>query len=83
MAEDPANLGWYGRMIDSLGGCFGALGSIPCCICCPNPYKQGITVQIIDVNFPVYEGQTGLILKFGKYHRAVDPGLNKVNPYAL
>jgi len=28
----------------------------------------------------VYEGQTGLILKFGKYHRAVDPGLAKVNP---
>jgi hypothetical protein len=31
----------------------------------------------------VYEGQTGLILKFGKYHRAVDPGLTKVNPYGL
>jgi erythrocyte band 7 integral membrane protein len=28
----------------------------------------------------VYEGQTGLILKFGKYARAVDPGLTKVNP---
>jgi hypothetical protein len=28
----------------------------------------------------VYEGQTGLILKFGKYHRAVDPGLTRVNP---
>jgi len=68
MPEDPANLGWYGRMIDSLGGFCGTLGSIPCCICCPNPYKQ------------VYEGQTGLILKFGKYSRAVDPGLTKVNP---
>jgi len=68
MPEDPANLGWYGKMIDSLGGFCGTLGSIPCCICCPNPYKQ------------VYEGQTGLILKFGKYSRAVDPGLTKVNP---
>jgi regulator of protease activity HflC (stomatin/prohibitin superfamily) len=29
----------------------------------------------------VYEGQTGLILKFGKYSRSVDPGLTKVNPY--
>jgi regulator of protease activity HflC (stomatin/prohibitin superfamily) len=29
----------------------------------------------------VYEGQTGLILKFGKYSRAVDPGLTRVNPY--
>jgi len=68
MPEDAANQGWYAKMIDNLGGFCGALGSIPCCICCPNPYKQ------------VYEGQTGLILKFGKYHRAVDPGLTKVNP---
>jgi len=68
MPEDPANLGWYGKMIHSLGGFCGTLGSIPCCVCCPNPYKQ------------VYEGQTGLILKFGKYHRAVDPGLCYVNP---
>jgi len=68
LPEDPANLGWYGQMIDNLGGFCGALGSIPCCICCPNPYKQ------------VYEGQTGLVLKFGKYHRAVDPGLTKINP---
>jgi len=41
MPEDPANMGWYGKMINALGGCFGTLGSIPCCICCPNPYKQG------------------------------------------
>ena len=41
MPEDPANMGWYGKMIDNLGGFCGALGSIPCCICCPNPYKQG------------------------------------------
>jgi len=68
MPEDPANMGWYGRMINGLGDICGTLGSIPCCICCPNPYKQ------------VYEGQTGLVLKFGKYHRAVDPGLTKVNP---
>lgn len=68
LPEDPANLGWYGKMIDQLGTCCGTFGSIPCCICCPNPYKQ------------VYEGQTGLVLKFGKYHRAVDPGLCKVNP---
>ena len=31
----------------------------------------------------VYEGQTGLILKFGKYSRSVDPGLTKVNPYVF
>jgi erythrocyte band 7 integral membrane protein len=73
-------MGWYGRMIDQLGGICGTLGSIPCCVCCPNPYKQGILL-LDDVNVSVYEGQTGLVLKFGKYHRAVDPGLCKVNPY--
>ena len=31
-------------------------------------------------NDVVYEGQTGLVLKFGRYSRAVDPGLTKVNP---
>jgi len=40
MPDDPA-VGWYGQMIDRLGGICGAFGSIPCCICCPNPYKQG------------------------------------------
>jgi erythrocyte band 7 integral membrane protein len=80
MPEDPANLGWYGKMIDNLGGFCGTLGSIPCCICCPNPYKQGI-FSSYHTNLIVYEGQTGLILKFGKYARAVDPGLTKVNPY--
>jgi regulator of protease activity HflC (stomatin/prohibitin superfamily) len=34
----------------------------------------------MKTNSAVYEGQTGLILKFGKYSRAVDPGLTKVNP---
>ena len=74
-------MGWYGKMIHSLGGFCGFLGSIPCCICCPNPYKQG-TYNALPSNLLVYEGQTGLILKFGKYHRAVDPGLTRVNPYA-
>ena len=68
MPEDERNVGWYGKMIDQVGTCFGTLGSIPCCVCCPNPYKQ------------VREGQTGLVLKFGRYNRAVDPGLSKVNP---
>ncbi|OLL24016.1 Nucleolar protein 58 [Neolecta irregularis DAH-3] len=44
------NLGFYGKMIDSIGTCI------------------------------VSEGQIGLVLKFGKYERAVDPGLCKVNP---
>jgi erythrocyte band 7 integral membrane protein len=35
---------------------------------CPNPYK------------PVSQGNVGLVTKFGKFSRAVDPGLVKVNP---
>jgi regulator of protease activity HflC (stomatin/prohibitin superfamily) len=60
--------GWYGAMINSLGSIVGTLGAIPCCIVCPNPYK------------PVSQGNVGLVTKFGRFTRAVDPGLVKVNP---
>ncbi|KAK0660351.1 putative band 7 family protein R614 [Lasiodiplodia hormozganensis] len=66
-AEDSGH-GWYGAMIDTLGSCIGTLGAIPCCLCCPNPYK------------PVSQGNVGLVTKFGRFARAVDPGLVKVNP---
>lgn len=46
----------------------GTLGAIPCCICCPNPYKN------------VSQGNVGLVTKFGKFYKAVDPGLVKINP---
>jgi len=54
--------------INTLGGCIGTLGAIPCCIVCPNPYK------------PVSQGNVGLVTKFGRFARAVDPGLVYVNP---
>lgn len=60
--------GWYGAMVNTLGSCIGTLGAIPCCVVCPNPYKQ------------VQQGNVGLITKFGRFSRAVDPGLVKVNP---
>ena len=44
------------------------MGAIPCCIVCPNPYK------------PVSQGNVGLVTKFGRFYRAVDPGLVKINP---
>lgn len=44
------------------------MGAIPCCIVCPNPYKN------------VDQGNVGLVTKFGKFYKAVDPGLVKVNP---
>ncbi|EGP86930.1 uncharacterized protein MYCGRDRAFT_104735 [Zymoseptoria tritici IPO323] len=66
--EDDSQHGWYGSMINGLGSLIGNLGAIPCCIICPNPYK------------PVAQGNVGLVTKFGRFARAVDPGLVKINP---
>lgn len=66
--EDEAIHGWYGGMINGLGTIIGTLGAVPCCIVCPNPYR------------PVEQGNVGLVTKFGRFARAVDPGLVKVNP---
>ena len=60
--------GWYGSMINTLGSFVGTCGAVPCCICCPNPYR------------PVDQGNVGLVTRFGRFERAVDPGLVKVNP---
>lgn len=54
--------------VNTLGSIVGTAGAIPCCICCPNPYK------------PVSQGNVGLVTKFGRFYRAVDPGLVKINP---
>lgn len=60
--------GWYGSMINAIGSFAGGLGSIPGCLCCPNPFKS------------VYQGHVGLVTRFGQFYKAVDPGLVKVNP---
>ncbi|POR31747.1 Putative band 7 family protein [Tolypocladium paradoxum] len=70
---DESNLkGWYGSMstspFNALGNCIGTLGAVPCCICCPNPFKN------------VHQGNVGLVTKFGRFYKAVDPGLVRVNP---
>lgn len=54
--------------VNTLGACMGTMGAIPFCFCCPNPYKS------------VHQGNVGLITKFGRFYKAVDPGLVKVNP---
>lgn len=66
--EDDGTHGWYGSMVNTCGSVIGFLGAIPCCFCCPNPYK------------PVSQGNVGLVTKFGRFYRAVDPGLVKINP---
>lgn len=54
--------------MDILGTMVGILGAIPCCICCPNPWKT------------VGQGNVGLVTKFGRFYKAVDPGLHQINP---
>jgi len=68
VGNDANPKGWYGSMINTLGSCIGTMGAIPCCVCCPNPFKQ------------VHQGNVGLVTKFGKFYKAVDPGLVKINP---
>ncbi|KAJ3023468.1 hypothetical protein HKX48_002895 [Thoreauomyces humboldtii] len=60
--------GWYETMMTCLGGVVGSFGSIPCCFVCPNPYKS------------VDQGSVGLVTRFGRYYKSVDPGLHKINP---
>ncbi|KAJ3166996.1 hypothetical protein HK101_011854 [Irineochytrium annulatum] len=54
-----------------VGGCGSILGflgmCLPCCCCCCNPFRT------------VEQGNVGLITKFGRYYKSVDPGLWKVN----
>lgn len=67
-SEDAVMHSWYSSMINNLGAFIGTVGAIPCCIICPNFYQS------------VYQGKVGLVTKFGRFDRAVDPGLVKVNP---
>ncbi|KAF9434463.1 hypothetical protein BGZ76_007985 [Entomortierella beljakovae] len=68
MSPDDENHGIYGSLMNTAGEVIGTLGSIPCCICLPNPYKT------------VGQGHVGLITRFGKFYKIVDPGLTKINP---
>lgn len=65
--QDQDAVGWYPKAKHALGECVGALGAIPCCLC-PNPFKV------------VNQGNVGLVTKFGRFERAVDPGLVQINP---
>jgi len=58
----------YGSTMHALGEFIGFFGTVPCCICCPNPYKN------ID------QGYVGLVSRWGKFYKAVDPGLVDINP---
>ena len=60
--------GFYESMMTSIGNIVGLLGQLPCtAICFPNPMKQ------------INQGNVGLITKFGKCYKIVDPGLHAIN----
>ncbi|ODO09100.1 hypothetical protein I350_02700 [Cryptococcus amylolentus CBS 6273] len=58
--------GCYGSFMNALGACIGALGVVPCCPC-PNPFHN------------ISQGSVGLVSRFGKFYKSVDPGLVKIN----
>jgi len=58
----------YGSTMHAIGEFIGCIGTIPCCILCPNPYKN------------VDQGYVGLVSRWGKYYKTVDPGLVDINP---
>ncbi|KAI8641481.1 hypothetical protein BD408DRAFT_418104 [Parasitella parasitica] len=60
--------GFYETMMTCIGNTIGFFGSFPCIVCCPNPYNK------------IRQGNVGLVTKFGKFYKCVDPGLVKVNP---
>ncbi|KAI8835742.1 hypothetical protein BC829DRAFT_493533 [Chytridium lagenaria] len=57
----------YQKCANCFGTCFGYLGMIPCCCCC-SPFRV------------VEQGFVGLISRFGRYYKSVDPGLWRINP---
>jgi erythrocyte band 7 integral membrane protein len=65
--------GCYESMLSCFGCCAGTLGTInflPCgCCCFKNPYET------------VFQGQVGLVTKFGTFYKAVDPGLHFIVPF--
>lgn len=58
--------GAYGSMLQVLGSCIGCIGAVPCCPL-PNPFQN------------VSQGSVGLVSRFGKFYKSVDPGLVQVN----
>jgi erythrocyte band 7 integral membrane protein len=68
VTQDMGVQGWYGSMINTLGSIMGTCGAVPGCFICPNPFKR------------VQQGHVGLVTKFGKFYKAVDPGLVQINP---
>ncbi|ORZ29847.1 hypothetical protein BCR44DRAFT_1407050 [Catenaria anguillulae PL171] len=66
IAVTRATHGLYEGLMTVLGECLGFMGSFPCTPC-SNPYR------IVD------QSTVGLISRFGKCQKMVDPGLHRIN----
>ncbi|KAM3127835.1 hypothetical protein pb186bvf_020066 [Paramecium bursaria] len=68
--QDHTELTCYENCLDCCGNCSGTLRAwLPCIFfCCDNPF------------YAVQQSQVGLVEKFGKYARTLQPGLNQINP---
>lgn len=58
----------YERTLSCLGRLFGCCGMTVCCGCCCVPYKG------------VDQGSVGVVTKFGRFDRQIEPGLCYINP---
>jgi len=65
----PSEDSIYECCLSSFGLCFGILGALPCFVCLPSMYKT------------VPQGFVGMVTKFGKYYKTLDPGLYKINVF--
>lgn len=59
---------FYEGFYTAVGNCLGTIGAFPGCCCFPNAYQ---TVPM---------GSVGLISRYGKFYKSVDPGLHFVLP---
>ena len=68
--------------MQGLGAVVGFFGMIPCCPC-PNPFRevnQGSHPFLAAfIRFSRFIGAVGLVQRFGKFYKSVDPGLVQVN----
>lgn len=67
-AADQYQTPCWGSFLDCFGMFCGTACLIPFCGCCCNPY------QTVDA------GHKGVVVKFGRIDRVLDPGMHKVNP---
>ena len=68
-SPEPPKHALYEGMWVCLGAIIGALGSVPGLCCFPNPYKT------------IPQGNVGLVTRFGKWYKTVDPGLHYIQPF--